>query len=76
MAAASDPGTRDCWKWSAYNEVTAQGPSSGCSDDIIQARLEEGQNLTPTLVAKIETKDNKLHTIIKEAAKHSTNSFI
>eukprot|EP00983_Pelagomonas_calceolata_P050200 1141847-Pelagomonas_calceolata.AAC.8 len=35
MAIASDPGTRDRWKWSAYSEVTAQGPSSGFGDDII-----------------------------------------
>eukprot|EP00983_Pelagomonas_calceolata_P056142 1144455-Pelagomonas_calceolata.AAC.1 len=77
METAPDPETREHWRWSAYNEVTAQGPLSGFGDDVVKVWLEETQNLTQLKIGVIhDTLDNKLHALNTEADKHSTHSFI
>eukprot|EP00983_Pelagomonas_calceolata_P044585 1139354-Pelagomonas_calceolata.AAC.2 len=77
MATTPGPETREHWRWSAYNEVAAQGPLSGFGDDIIKVWLEETQILTRLKIGVVqETLDNKLHALNTEAAKHLTHSFM
>ena len=73
MSTAPDYATREAWRFSAYNEVAAQGPLSGFGNDIVQTWLEETQNLTPVKIANVlETLDDKVHALNAEATKRQT----
>eukprot|EP00983_Pelagomonas_calceolata_P096655 1158154-Pelagomonas_calceolata.AAC.2 len=76
MATASDPDTRERWRWSAHSEMAIQGPLSGFGDDLVQAWLEETQGLTLTLTGVVPETLDKIHALHAESEKHSTNSFI